>query len=260
MIKDILLPERIGSYYLFSKRIVGFELTPTAVYATVVHLRGTIYTIEACYAEPVEQDNGEEQATRTAKAIKTILNKVKKYTDIYTAISSSHVVFKSMKLPFERPEKIKMVIDFEVEPLLPFQVDNAVIDFIITKTIPEEKSSEILVAGIQKQYITQLLETFGEAGVQPQLITVDMFALYGFYRMIPSYANLTGGIILLDMGWQTSKMSYLSNGQLRFIRTITHGTDQIIKAIADTLSIPVRKIQEDMCRFGFDKLDSPGYT
>ena len=53
-----------------------------------------------------------------------------------------------------------MVVNFEVEPLLPFATDDAVIDFIITKQNVAEKSSELLVTAVQKQYITQHLQLF----------------------------------------------------------------------------------------------------
>ena len=53
-----------------------------------------------------------------------------------------------------------MVIGFEIEPLLPFSLRDAAIDFIITREIPEEKSSEILVTAVQKQQLIHHLEMF----------------------------------------------------------------------------------------------------
>ncbi len=258
MIKNILLPEQFGSYYLFAKRIIGFEINKNHVFATVCYLKGNTIIIENCLEVSIEQDNGQELNTRTAQAIKKVLHTVGKYNAIYTGISSSHAVFKTMKLPFDDPQKIKRVVDFEVEPLLPFSIADAVVDFIIIGQNTEEKSSEVLVAAVQKQYIAQTLELFSQAGAQPEVISIDMFELYGFYQMIGSYRELTGGVTLLEINSTMTKLAYILDGQLRFIRTLSVGTAHIAKSVAKTLSITNHNALDNLMRLGF-KQEDPAY-
>ncbi len=259
MIKNVLLPEQFGSYYLFPKRIVGFEISSTHVFASVCYLQGTTIVIENCIEVGIEQDNGQELAERTAQAIKKVLHTVGKFSAIYTGISSSHVVFKTMKLPFGDTQKIKRVIDFEVEPLLPFSIADAVVDFIVIGQNIEEKSSEVLVAAVQKQYISQTLELFSKAGVQPEVITIDMFELYGFYQMIPYYRELSGGVTLLEINSTLTKIAYILDGQLRFIRTLPSGTTHIAQSVAHTLSISTQEAHDNLMNSGF-KQDDPTYV
>ncbi len=255
MIKNILLPERIGNYYLFAKRIVGFEITKQHVFATVVYLNGNKRTIEKCISMPIEQDNGEDTTVRTAQAIKKVLGMAGKYNEIYTSISSAHIIYKSMRLPFEEVDKIKKVINFEVEPLLPFSIADAVVDFIITKKLPEQNSSEVIVAAVQKQYISGQIELFSQAGVHPEVITVDLFELYGLYNMIPAYKDIKNNVVLTEINDELTKIAFINEGQLRFIRTLPMGINSIAQKLASELSLSPRDASEQFTRFGFNNHD-----
>src|SRR5579885_192676 len=181
--QNIFVPEKIGSYYLFPKRIIGFDINKTHVYATQLLLKGRTITLEKTIEIPLEAGNTNNYDERASKAIATALEQVDKYDAIHTALSSSVAIFKELRLPFSDPNKIQMVIEFEVEPLLPFSVNDAVVDFIITKHLPEEKASEVLVAAVQKQHIVHHLQLFAQAGVNPDVVTLDLFALYGAFKL-----------------------------------------------------------------------------
>ena len=183
MIQDILLPEKIGSYYLFGQRVVGIEITKTHVYATLVYAAGSQLTVDRSFETVIEQHNGETAPARTATALKKILKLIGKYDEIRFAISSAHIIFKTMQLPFDDRDKIKKVIDFEAEPLLPFTVADAIIDFIVTKVNPEQHTSEVLVAAAQKPYIAQQLEAFNLIERLPDVLSIDLFELYGLYAL-----------------------------------------------------------------------------
>lgn len=260
MIQNILLPEKFRSYYLFPKRIVGFEITKNYVFATTVYLHGYSVSIEQCTEVAIEQDNGQEVTSRTASAIKKALTAIGKYSAVHVSVSSSQVIFKNIKLPFDDHEKIKRIIDFEVEPLLPFSIHDAVVDFIITKQNSAEKSSEVCVAALQKQYIKQTLDLFNEAGITPEVITIDLFELYGFYKMIPHYSNLTGGVLLIEIGSSSTKIAYILDGQLKFIRTLTLGSTHLAKAIGTHLSVPPKDAMEELLRHGFEKQEDPAFV
>ncbi|MCL5875321.1 MAG: hypothetical protein M1114_02520, partial [Candidatus Dependentiae bacterium] len=132
MIKNIFIPERFGSYYLFSKRIIGLDITKTDIYATQTYFKGNSIAIESIMHQPLEGAGTYQE--RVVDALSKIVAQAKKNTVFFSSISSGLVIAKTIKLPFTSYEKIKMVIAYEIEPSLPFSVANAIIDFIITKT------------------------------------------------------------------------------------------------------------------------------
>lgn len=258
MIKNLFIPEKVRGYYVLPQRVVGFDIGKTSVKATQVYLKGKDVLIERFFEVPIPVNSApEEYQERCSQAIRTIIAQVGSYDSIHTAISSSQVIFKELKLPFIGRDKIKMVVQYEIEPLLPFSLADAVVDFIITKENTEEKSSELLVAAVQNQYIAQHLALFEAAGVQPDVVTVDLIALYGLFKQIPAYANLQGGTVLLEIEPYTTRMVYLYNGQLRLVRTINKGLIEQAKTVSQALSITPEEAMEHIIRYGLEPDHSP---
>lgn len=323
-IKDVLLPEKIKSYYLFSKVVIGIEINKTKIIATKTRIAGTTSTIETIIEEKISEDTSaatpssreagkglrnasvsakastdatadmtaEEATTDTtteapvsatqdeltdtqtnksesallekidpiSAALAAIIAKMGAYDEIHTVLPSSIAVFKELKLPFTSRDKISLVIGFEIEPLLPFSLRDAVIDFIITRDIPEEKSSEILVTAVQKQHIAQHLALFQAAGINPTVITVDMVSLYGLYRHIDAYKNLQGGTALINITGHSTAIAFIINGQLKTVRTLPKGIIALTKQIAQELNKTSQEIIDHLLRFGLEQTDNAEYS
>lgn len=258
MIKDLFLPDQVKGYYLFAKRIIGFDIGKTHISATQVFLKGRNIVIEK-YLEEKLDGGSNNNHERVVAAIKRIMAQVDSYDAVHTALSSSVIIFKELKLPFLDYDKINKVIRYEVEPLLPFSIHDATIDFIITKQYAEDSSSQLLVAAVQNQHIEQHIELFVSAGIMPSLITIDLFALYGFYNFIPQYAHLQGGAALIDLGMLTTRIAYIHDGQLRFIRTLNKGTSHIAKALSDALEMQSNEAMDNLIRYGLEKNNDSRY-
>ena len=228
MIQDILLPEKIGSYYLFGKRVIGIEVTKTHVYATVVYLNGKSAVIEQSLETAIEPHNNDSPAVRIGNALKKILHLAGKYHEIHFSLSSTQVIFKTLHLPFTDVDKIQKVIDFEVESLLPFSIADAVIDFIVTKANPELNTAEVLVAAVQKQYIAQQLELFSQIDVTPDVLGIDVFDLYGLYMQTAHEHK--GNSVLIEVNTDATKIIFITDGQLRFVRILPLNLDFTKKA------------------------------
>ena len=109
MIKNIFIPESIGDYYLFPKRILSFDIGRTQVHAVQVYLNGRTMRIEKFLEEKIEPGPATTIADRTVQAIKNVIAHSDQYHAVYAAINSSVVIFKELSLPFLEYEKIKMV-------------------------------------------------------------------------------------------------------------------------------------------------------
>ncbi|MCX5925527.1 MAG: pilus assembly protein PilM [Candidatus Dependentiae bacterium] len=260
MIKNIFLPEKINGYFLFAQRIVGITIGPTHINATQLYIKGKSYIVEKCIQETVDSDTTATATERTIATLKKIKSQLDPFDALHTVLSSSVIVLKELKLPFYDYEKIKMVINFEVEPLLPFAAKDAVIDFIITKQIPEEQSSEILVAAIQKKSLAEHLHLFEQAEMKPQVVTVDLFALYGLYQQIPHYSQQQGSVTLLGLDMHSTSIGHLYNNQLRSIRTMSKGLYSIVKMASDDIKIAPRDVLDHFMRFGLADSDTPLVT
>lgn len=254
MIKDILIPKKFGNYFIFSQQIIGIDIGRTQINATQITASGLKISIDKCWQEPLEISK-KTHDERVVTCLKELFSKIDQRSNIHTALSSSQVVFKTLKLPFLNHNKLKMVIPFEVEPLLPFSLQDAIIDFIITQQHHAEGTSEILVAAVQKQHIAHHLSLFQAAGLDPSVITVDMFALYGLYTQIPAYDNQTGTSIIIDLGVQSTRLAAIKSKKLYMIRSLPQGLSSIAKDISITLDMPFQQALEQIMRFGLAHTD-----
>jgi type IV pilus assembly protein PilM len=260
MITSIFIPEKIGSYYLLSKRIIGFDLAKTHVYASQIYLSGNGITLEKFYQEPVDPDTSRPYTIRVGEAIERIMRNAPYCNDINTSLSSSVVIFKELQLPFIDTEKISMVLPYEIEPYLPFSLADAIAGFIITKTNLEEKTSNILVAAVQKIYVQEHLDYFAKAKLNPTKISIDLFDLYGLYSQIPAYGENKKTVVLIDIEFQVTRIAFILQGQLKLVRTLAKGIAQCTKNVAQALRIPNGQALETIIRFGLEKHDDPDYS
>lgn len=260
MIKNLFLPEKIGSYQLFAKRVVGFDIGRTSIHATIVTVQGYTSTIENLIEEPIEPNAMISYDERVTIALKNMAPKIGSYDALYTALSSSLIVFKELSLPLMGLSKLKMVVPFEVESMLPFSLDSAVIDAIVTKEDLETKKADVLVAAVKKDQIAQHLALFENAGLSVDKITVDMFELYGLYKSIPTYANYQGLVSLIDIGAYTSRLAIIIDGQLKYIRSINKGILTAAKRLQEYTRQDVKENVDHFLRFGTVGSDDEKYN
>jgi type IV pilus assembly protein PilM len=260
MIIDIFIPEKIGSYFVRSKRIIGFDISKSHVNAAVIYASGSTVVIEKFLQEGIDTDTTRPYPDRVSAAIQKIITQIPSYNEIHSSLSSSIIVFKELRLPFIDREKINMVLNYEIEPYLPFLVDTAIIDFIITKTTPAENSSEVMIAAVQKQHIVEHRSYFEQIGLQLTKVSVDLFDLYGLYREIPAYGSKKEIVTLIDLEFNVTRIACIVHGQLRFIRTIPKGIAHLAKSIANSRTNSNGQSLEDLIRFGIEKNSDQAYT
>lgn len=242
-IRNIFLPDCIGSYYLFSHRIVACEITQTQVKVAVTKASGRSRTIEHMVEVPIAPTAASpatspiggipetpKQTTQSsaAEALTQALSSIGRYNELYAILPSNIVIFKELTLPFSSIEKIKLVLPFEVEPLLPFALSDAVVDCIITET--HDTSSTVLAAAITNDLLAEQLAPFQEAGINPDRATVDIIELYALYRALyPDGTN--DNVLLLHMGARTSRLGVIVKKQLKAARFLPYGINKLAQLL-----------------------------
>ncbi len=253
MIQNIFLPEKIGSYYIFRQRILGIDITKTHIHASRILAQGATITIDKQVSASL---NGEQQNNydeRVVAALQSVCEQMGKIDQICTALPSTLVVFKELRLPFTTRDKISLVIHFEVAPLLPFPAHEAEIDFIITSVNEEEKSAQVLVAAVQKKHLAEHLSLFEQAGYTPEKITVDMFALYGLYNQIPAYQSLEGSVALIDLNMHSTSIITILDTHVRIIRTLPYGLATVAKDAGNSSDLKPQQVMDHLLRFGLQQ-------
>lgn len=260
MFNNIIIPSKIGDSYLFSKRIVSFDITKFAVHAILIVCKADRVVIQNRMSIVLK----DYSTASVIGAIKKIISTIGKYDEVVTSIASGSVVYKELQLPFIGYEKLEMVIPYEVEVLLPFALDVAVIDFIVTNEDKEKNISTVLVAAALKQDVDAQYSLFEKAGVLLHSIGVDMFALYALYKhalykkapvlkkslwffqrwkksgslkekQVVEHSEIND--LLVDIDFESTRIMYVSSGIVKSIRVLSYGVADIAQEIGKNFEI-----------------------
>ena len=258
MIKNVFIPEKIGTYYLFPQTIVGIDITKTHLYACKVLIKGNSLTVENYFEQGLETGTSNNQHERTVDALKALLQAVGSYDSIYASIPGPLAIFKTLKLPFSEYEKVKMVVAYEIEPLLPFPLTEAQIDFVITEVF-ENGSSQVLVVAVQKHIINEHSALFEQAQTTLSCVTVDTLSLYHVYKRIFAQNKQNEGVVLLDYRMYETRLIYIYNGNITLMRNLSKGLFDQARDIASKINISPAQALEKLLRFGIENSDDHAF-
>jgi general secretion pathway protein L len=144
-------------------KILGIDISEHNISAVQVisGLKG--YQMVACFSTPVKDHNLEKALEELAgrfdlKSDKSLLT-----------IPASNISFRNINTPFKDSKKIRQTLPFEIETLVPFSVNERIIDYIHTDA---DNPASILAAAINKDYIGDYIERLKDAGVEPDIIDI----------------------------------------------------------------------------------------
>jgi type IV pilus assembly protein PilM len=256
MLKSLFLPDRIGTKRLLAERITGIAVHDDAVRVATVYAKRNKTVLESLFEIQLPAEGFETQKERIIEALKQVAPLLKPTANIRIALPSSLVVFKEITLHFVDTEKIRMVLEYEIESMLPFSTRDAIIDFIITKTDTANQTSQVLVAAIRNQDLADYLELFNAAQINPMAITIDLFAEYGLFSFISEKNNPPQTVALVDLGLHTVRIALISNGELRLTRHLPRGLISVLKQVSEETHMPMDELEVKLSQLGMDALGS----
>jgi type IV pilus assembly protein PilM len=235
MLKEIFLPEKTRRGRLISKRIVGIAIDEEHISAAQVYATPSVTVIEKLFEKPT---------------ITSIIPNLDSFDQLRIALPSTIVTFKELTLPFVDHEKIKMVVEYEVEPQLPFPISDAVIDFIVTSVNHEEQTSQVLVAAVRTKDLQGIVDIYQQVDLDPDAITVDLFSIYSLYQQIPEYSESKKASAIVEIGKTNTSIAFILDGALRLVRTIGKGIYTIAEHITQDCEMEKEEAITQLNEFG----------
>ncbi|MFB3926698.1 MAG: pilus assembly protein PilM [Syntrophales bacterium] len=144
-----------------------------------------------------------------------------------TSLPARDFSFRDIVLPFKEKKKIEQTIGYELEPLIPYPIDDVLVDFVIKK---QSEDSEIFAACVPKSVVQERIQLLEKTEVSVIEIEGAAVALKILRRVEPDQCAL-----LLDVGAKESLCVFLRDGNIFQIRSFFFGGDTITEAIAAAL-------------------------
>jgi hypothetical protein len=193
------------------------------VFATVVSAHGHKKTITGCFQQEIAQDELIPLDERVVDALTKIAASIGAYDELTLSISNNFIIFKEITVPFLDIDTIKMVVPFEVEPMLPFALNEAFIDAFIVSQDKAALKTTVQVAAIKRSTVASYVALLKSAGLTPTKFSAHLFEFYSVYKEIPEFHNDTTPTLCIEVLSDSRQFIAIADGQLKNIRIIPRG-------------------------------------
>ena len=170
------------------------------------------WELTACARIPITGEDSLHQALETLSQSMNVTG-----GECIVALSGAEIYYRNLAVPFKDKKKQREVLSFELEPNIPFPIDDLIIDFV---SINGSDTPELLVFFAEKRFIGQLLDTLKVHGTDPEALCVRCIPL-ALWLINHSGAPENG--FLLDLGEKRSTLVLWQKKQVVLTRTFAHG-------------------------------------
>lgn len=199
-------------------KILGLDINEDSVTAVQVKSGLKGYQITACGRVMLNGHDGPEEA------LKELSQQIDLKSDMYfTSISGEHVSFRNLQMPFKEQKKIRQTLPYEIETVVPFTVDDLVVDFSM---IDRAEQSKILAASVRKSYLSDYIEQLNACGIDPQ--AMDIRCVPTVARLLKEEETPDNGLFL-EIGAKRNTMILFIKRRVVLVRTFSSDGDAFVQ-------------------------------
>jgi len=224
--RHLIFPESIGSYYFFSQTIAAVSIDAKSIRVIIITASGNTRKVQRVIEEQIPLNDTISHQEQTTIALRHILERIPKNALLIAILPSSSVVHKTISVPMMSLSKLKQLIPFEIEPLIPFPLNNAYIDSIIVGKNEEKKEVAVLVAATRQDILKEYLTSFEAIGKQPDHVTTDVIALCALVIDLSQLNHHNKPFILVHIEQTTTIILLVEQDRINHIRTLSLGINQ----------------------------------
>jgi type IV pilus assembly protein PilM len=232
----------------------------------IVQLRGTgrIKSLLRYAHMPVDEklvaSDSKVDQQHLATIIKDFVDKTKVTTNnVAVGLSSSRVFTTMVDIDKLSPAELASTIEYQADALIPTPLDESKIDWAMVGDSPKEPNKvEVLLSSVSNSFIETRLDLLESIGLNVVAFEPDSMAMAR--AIIP--VDTTSPVMVLDIGAKSTDLVISFKDAPRLIRAISIGTEAIIQAAKQNLSIEKQQAEQFVYKFGLskDKLEGQIYN
>ena len=226
------------------KGVVGLDIGSSAI--KVVELKpggkgGNEYQLTNLGLEPLPPeaivDGAIMDSGAVIDAIQRLFTAQKiKTNDVATSVSGNAVIVKKISLPQMTTEELAESIHWEAEQYIPFDIQDVSLDYEVVEGGGSGGNMDVLLVAVKKDKIGDYTSAISQAGKNPAIVDVDVFALQNCYEV--NYGIDAGRVVaLLNVGASIMNINITKGATSIFNRDIAVGGNQYTDAIQKDLNL-----------------------
>lgn len=172
------------------------------------------------------------------------------------SLPETEVFTRVIKVPAMSEKELKSSIAFEAEQYIPLPLKDVNFAFqIIDSDINEKEKMNVLLVAAKNSILEKYVGVLKKAGLVPRGIEPETLATE---RAVGSNPNQPNGLIVVNVGMQTTQLIVSYRGFVRFTRSVNIGGDDITKAAQQNLSLEYAQAEEYKKTYGLDSNQAEG--
>lgn len=216
-----------------SRQILAIDIRHETIAAVLVNAGLKINTVTGYANIPLARTA--EEPTTLAESLENLLAEVNAVpANVVVSLPSNETIFRILTVPFKEEGKIRQILPFELEPIVPIPADELVIGF--QKEVVDEQA-EVLATAMERGRYNVYLQSFTDANCKPQLIVPGSFPI--IRQLIASDDQLPDQALVLDVDHGITTLYALVSGRIGLVRSLTGGAYS--EAEAESLALQIRQ-------------------
>jgi general secretion pathway protein L len=132
-----------------------------------------------------------------------------------SSIPSDQISYRNLSLPFKDARKIDSIIVYELESLLPFAVDDLMVDFTITGQSAEQ--TDILAAAVKRSFLAEYLSFLQSHSVEPEVVDIRNVPTV---MLLLKQADTPANGLFIDLGLEKTTLILFLHRRIVMIRKL----------------------------------------
>lgn len=231
-----------------SKELIGIDIGSTSIKICVLRNSKDGFLVDCMdkksYAEALLSDGYIIDSSFVASELKDIVTRNSiKTKEAACALSSYSVISKKVAMPFLKEEELESSISVEVESVIPFPLKDIYYSYYVIGAAEEKQDMmDVQVVAAKKEIVDGYVRTFSSAGLNLQLVDVDIFCLTNLIETI--YAPRDVAVVVADIGASVTNIAIIKGERIEFTREILVGGQYLTNQIEKSSKMTYQEAEE----------------
>ncbi len=239
-----------------SKKILGLDIRENSLAAVLINgtLQGNYIEAFEYITLPAIEKSEEDSAETPSENGNTVIISGVKLREMLAILSekidvsgslcivsmpSSNVSYRNINVPFNNEKKVRQILHFELEPVMPGAVDDLLVDFKILDYTIEDSLTPIITSSVKKGVLESFEFCLKDSGFEAQSVNPGGCAAAWY---LASSCDKYDDYIYADIEDESCTLFLIINNAPGFIRSFRVNSENI-----KTLSLHIRRTVLSFC-------------
>lgn len=213
----------------FATHTLGLELDRTSLKGVALTCSRRSIKLDSSFELPIEQTDAADQNVKplyTSEQQQHVQLMIKKSL-VVTSMPAQDVLMRPLRLKVKKEKQIDAVLAFQAEPVLPYPVENALLDKIVLEK--DKEGAEISLFAVRKDHLSEEIKTWNSLEIEPEVVTAAPAALALFAKTV---TTVTTPFVAIYLGYAQAFCILMDQGKLAASQALPFTMESIAAALA----------------------------